>query len=366
MAEPKSSSTAVAVRDPAVGLISAGEVEYPLDAFPVDQFNRLIPTETIRIPTDLLVPVVQVVRLTADDVYHSNDMKAGHSAPNRTGLRKFVTAAGITVVDQRRTDDGTNPDVCEMTTVMEMLLPTGQRIRATGVKRIDLNTQAWSKDNPVAHRAKFKAFFQEHVASRSENRAIRALLSLRGSYPDQELKKPFAVVSFVPNMNHPEIRSRILDSFAPAITAGFGPEPRQIPAGDVQQLPEAPDDDVIEGQSRDANVEPTEPDWFTGAAAEPQPPRLVEVLREKATTSGLAGDMTDPQKSAVQAAFRGPGNSDPVPLPVVAEGLRVVWGVEPRDGKLPLTAAQAQAIINTARDDDFRRLWVEAFGKAAA
>src|SRR3954466_4326892 len=83
---------------------------YNLDDFPEANFNRLIPTETIRIPTDLLVPVVQVVRLSLDeadkDVYSSRDIPNGQKAPTARGLNKLATAAGVSFYDERRTDDG--------------------------------------------------------------------------------------------------------------------------------------------------------------------------------------------------------------------------------------------------------------------
>jgi len=199
-------------------------VEWTLDDFPVEQFNRLVPTQTLSIPTDLLRPVVQIVQLNPDpkggDVYTSKDMPAGQGAPTKVGLRKFATAAGISIIDERRTDDGRDPDVIEVTCTAEMLLPTGQRLRAVGTKRIDLDAQVWASPE---HRAKYRSFFLEHVASRAENRAIRALLSLKGSYPLEVYRKPFAVVSFAPNMSHPEVRARILDSLAPALSAGYGP-----------------------------------------------------------------------------------------------------------------------------------------------
>lgn len=356
MAEPKS-STSVMVVDPSA-------IEYPLDDFPEDRFNRLIPTETIQIPTDLLVPVVQVVRLSESDVYESKDMPAGHKAPKAVGLSKLATAASINFIAETRLDDGSNPDVCGVQVVAEMLLPTGARIRGTGTRWIDMSKMSWKDGLTAAQAGKFRGFLYEHTATRARNRAIRSLLSISGSYPAEQLRKPFAVVSFVPNMNHPEIRSRILDTLAPAIAAGFGPEAKQLAPGTVQQVPEAPDEDVVEGQSRPAA---DEPDWFAASTpAAAATPRIVEVLRQKASQSGLEGDITDAQKPQVQAVFRGDGG-DAIPFPIVLAGLRQVWSIEPTDdGKLPLTAAQAQAIINCSVDDDFRRLWVEAFGQAAA
>jgi hypothetical protein len=86
-------------------------VEWNLDDFPRSEFNRLVPTQTLQLPTDLLRPVVQVVQLNPDpkgggDVYTSRDMPEGHAAPTKVALRKFATAAGISFIDERRVDDG--------------------------------------------------------------------------------------------------------------------------------------------------------------------------------------------------------------------------------------------------------------------
>jgi hypothetical protein len=346
-------------------------VEWTLDDFPVERFNRLIPTQTLMIPTDLLRPVVQIVALNPDekagDVYSSKDMPSGHAAPTKVGLRKLATAAGISIVDERRSDDGRDPDVIEVTCLAEMLLPTGQRIRATGTKRVDLNAQAWSSPN---HRAKFKSFFLEHVSSRAQNRAIRALLSLRGSYPAEVYSRPFAVVSFAPNMAHPEVRARILDAMAPAVGALYGPTSDQRALGpgapvDVSPAPEEdpapPTPTALPGERLAAAARASaddEPSWFD--AAEPAEHGLLTALRAKAGSSGLAGGATDPQKAQLQAILR------PLGLEAVTAVLRAAFEL----GALnEISAAQAQAVIELSRADDFGLLWAELaeqIGKAAA
>lgn len=364
-------SSAVAVREAGAAVQVVTPPAINLDNWPADRFNRLIPTQTLQLPSDLFTYQMNVVQLDIDrDTYESPDVPKGNRALNRIGLRKLSTVAGISVIDQRRTDDGSNPDACEVTTTGEVLLPTGQRIRAVGMKRVDIGAQRWASDN---QRAKFRSFFQEHVASRSEHRMIRAILSLQASYPIAELRKPFAVVSIIPNYNHPAVQARMVDNMAPAITAGFGPAPvKQIAAGDLQILPPAPDDDVVEGQSRDASEASGEPEWARGQAGDPfasststttpdaeRGARAVEVLRQKAAASGLDGPITDAQKQAVLTAVERD-------VELLAATVKVVWGVVPLgDGKLPITAAQAQAIINATNDDlvdDLRA----ATGQAAA
>jgi len=345
--------TAVAVIDQEV---ESGVVEWSLDGFPTDAYNRLIPTQTLQIPTDLLRPVVQVVQLNPDaerggDVYTSKDMPSGHGAPTKVGLRKLATAAGISFVDERRTDDGRDPDVIEVTCVAEMLMPTGQRIRAVGTKRIDLNAQAWSSP---AHRGKYKSFFQEHVASRAENRAIRALLSLRGSYPLEVYQRPFAVVSFAPNMAHPEVRERILAAMVPAVGALYGPAASpQLTAGAPIDVTPAPEEDpappiptVLPGEklaAAAASAAPEEPTWMTEAAGSPAQTAEADfaaVIRDTAAASGMKGAMTAPQIEKIRALLGSLNGTGIVPA-----ALTYLWGAE---AAKTLTAAQCQALVNQA------------------
>lgn len=336
----------------------SGVVEWNLDEFPTDKFNRLIPTQTLMLPTDLLRPVVQIVKLNPDptggDVYTSRDTPSGHAAPTRVALRKFAMAAGISVVDERRVDDGRDPDVIEMLCMGEMLLPTGQRIRATGSKRIDLNAQKWESDN---HRLKYRSFFQEHVASRAQNRMIRALLSLRGSYPIEVYQRPFAVVSFAPNMAHPEVRERILDAMTGSTAQLYGPAAaRQLAPGQTIDVTPAVEEDpapatptVLPGErlAAAATAEPDEtmPSWASdqpAKAAGPSEPDLATRIRDKAATGGLTGPAKKPQVETLKEIFgvlRGPATS---------AGLLHLWP-DLDMSSLVLSANQAQSLIGAAR-----------------
>lgn len=343
---------------------STGVVEFNLDAFPEDRYNRLIPTQTIRMPSDLMVPVVQVVQLSLDendkDVYSSRDIPSGQKAPTARGLNKLATAGGVSFYDERRTDDGTNPDLIGVTVMASMLLSTGQRITAPGSKQVDLSAQSWATP---AQRAKYKSFFYEHVSTRARNRAIRALLSLKSSYTVAELARPFAVVSYAPNMNHPEVRARIIEAMAPVSAQLYGPASvPQLAAGQVVEAPEAPEDDEpIEGTAMQA----AEPTWFEAATLPPAPApvdpspseHLAAILRQAAAQSGIVGGVTEPQREPLNALFHDLGG------PLLTAGLRIVFGLADIHD---ITGAQAQALINASNAGDFAALWRElAAGEGA-
>jgi hypothetical protein len=347
--------------DSAVVVISP--VDQALDQFPSSAFNRLIPTETIRIPTDLLVPVVQIVRLSLDendkDVYSSRDIPNGHKAPTARGLNKLATAAGVSFYDERRTDDGSNPDLIGVTVMASMLLPTGQRITAPGSKQIDLSAQSWASP---AQRAKYKSFFYEHVSTRARNRAIRALLSLKQSYTNAELAKPFAVVSYAPNMDHPLIRQRMIDNLAPAVAQLYGGagDAAQLgpgtPVQEIRALPADVDDDAdgADASTGDDDLPPfLRPDQ-PAAAAEPT---LLVRIRDISEAGGMVGGAKAPQIESLQEIFKPLGGR------ATTAGLQTLW---PQLDVNALTANQAQAIIGTARSyetpEAFQAAWREMAG----
>jgi hypothetical protein len=205
----------LATTAPGGALVEAkATARFSLDNWPEAEFNRLIPTQTV-MTTDLLRPMVQIVQLEpadkdgkSPDHYSSVDVPAGHRAPTARGLNKLATTAGVSFYDERRLDDGSDPNVCGVTLMASMMLPTGQRITAPGSQMIDIRT--WFKaDSSAAEVAKFRKQFYAHVSTRARSRAIRGLLSLRASYPIADINKPFAVVSYVPNTSHPDVLAAI-------------------------------------------------------------------------------------------------------------------------------------------------------------
>lgn len=351
----------VAVSDPSV--------EYALDGFPEDRYNRLVPTQTIRVPSDLVVPIVNVVAINPDprkgDVYSSADIGQGKVALTRVGLRKVATAAAVSIVDVMRTDDGSAPGVCEVKAIAEMSLPSGQRIRAVGTKRIVMADQKWASD---AQKMKFQSALQEHTAARAENRAIRALLSLRGSYTEQEMRKPFAVVTFAPNMDHPEVRAQVIAAMTGTVAAAYGPAPKQVGPGAPQvpliEAPQAPEDDAAEyvevrtnGHAK-VSVETgeivedggPEPDWFADTPGM-TPEQLVGRLREAAAHTPDQGAASAALKSALKDVLTGLKAAQVMAVLTAAFGLAEMRAV---------TAGQAQGVLDVAQAegaDALREVW---------
>ena len=378
-------STAVAVREPTA--LTVRPVEVNLDNWPSAQYNRLVPTQTLLMPSDLIAPVFQIVQLEpadregkSPDHYKSSDVPQGHRAPTARGLNKLATAAGVSFYDERRIDDGADPDVIGVSVMASMMLPTGQRITAPGSQLINIRTWFGSQTS-AAELAKFRKQFYAHVSTRARNRAIRGLLSLRASYPEAEIAKPFAVVSFAPNMNHPEVRSRMLDAVSGVSAQLYGPAAaRQLEAGKTINVSPAPEEDpapatptVLPGESLAKASGPVEePDWLkpsTPAAAEAAPTKrrgaksLPERLRESYDASELQGDASESQRLVLRDLVKDLPWATEL-YPVLAAAFGPEW-----DGTLD--APTVQAILNVAEafsaaepPIDFAAAWRKASADA--
>lgn len=348
--------TAVAVIEP------KDLITYNLDQFPEDRYNRVIPTQTIRMPSAMLVPVIQVVQLDpADrdgksaDHYKSSDVPGGHRALTARGINKLVTAGAVSFYDERRMDDGSDPDVMGVSVMASMILPTGQRITAPGSQLINIKTWFGSQTSD-AEKAKFRKQFYAHTSTRARSRAARALLSLRASYPDKDIAKPFAVVSFAPNMDHPAVQERYLDSIAPRSAQLYGPEPAaQLAAGEpVTEVPEIDDDDQpakAAAAGGDDDLPPFLRGEATDEAAASEPDLLIRI-RDTAAAGGMHGGAKAPQIESLQQIFAPLGGR------ATTAGLKALW---PELDINALTANQAQAIIGISRSfespEAFQAAW---------
>lgn len=328
-------------------------VEWNLDNWPAEHFNRLVPTQTLGMATDLIRPIVQVVQLDIErDTYSSRDLKEGHRAPNARGLSLLADALGADFVDEVRLDDGSDPNRAYVRVYAEMVDATGRKRRAPGSRDYRLDSQPMTD----AQRNRAKGYVHEHAATRARHRALRALASIPQSYPVAELAKPFAVVRYVLNMQHPEIRARVIEAMVPTVAALYGPEPaQQLAAGEPVTVAEVPDDnprDVtpasptqLPGESiaKAQSASSDEPDWMAGTVAGDQElPALdvAEALRATAGKSKAKGAITDEQKAALGPLVREHLGVEPFGLVV-----REAFGQEAVHKP---TAVQAQAILDLA------------------
>lgn len=356
-------STALATRQPAQVQDWSPHDSEVLQAYPDDKFNVLVPTQVVRQVNPYLAPVVEVVQLSPDerrgDIYHDTQMKDGYFAPTAKGLAKIRQVAGIDELESRRTDDGSDPDVVEWTVRLEMLLPSGQRVRGFGTKRVDLKAMSFASE---AHKRRTRQFMLENAQTKALNRALRSLLSLHGSMPRDQLTKPFAVLHWVPNMAHPDVRQAFLAQLAPSSARLFGssePSAPQLTSAEVVEAPEASEeDDAPPVDPETGEVAGDEPDWAIDSG-EPTPgEQLVVVLRDRAEASSAKGGATKPQRERLQAVLRGLGTAN------VMAVLGPTFGLT---SPSQITAAQADAVLDHAEGrTDFQEIWRAAAAELAA
>jgi hypothetical protein len=340
-----------------------------LGQYPAAKFNVLVPTVSLRQVNPYLVPDIEAVQLDANpdngDIYHDPQMKDGHYGPTKVGLRKLAQVAGITTISSRRIDDGSDADYIEWQVEIEMVQPSGRPIRGLGSKQIDLRPAAVKGKTPA-----FVARAHEHMVANAEskalNRAIRSILSLRPSYPQAVIAKPFAILRYVPDMTHPEVRERFLDMVAPASAALYGPTdaPKQVGPGlepPVDRAPAVTSDDVddVQDQNNGAAGDDDLPAFLRpgGApAAEAETASaeatLLARIRDTAAAGGLVGGAKDPQVESLRAIFTPLGGRATV------AGIEALWPGLAFDD---MTANQAQAIIGVSRtfesDATFQAAW---------
>jgi len=357
-----------------------------LGQFPPDKYNVLVPTVSLRQINPYLVPDIEAVQLDpnpeAGEIYHDPQMKAGHYGPTKVGLRLLAQVAGITTVRSERIDDGSDIHVVTWQVEIEMVQPSGRPIRGIGSKTVDLRphmTKGWTPERL----AKAHEHMGANAESKAMNRAIRSILSLRPSYPQRELAKPFAILRYVPDMTQPEVRERFLDLVAPTTAALYGPDreaagPKLVGPGAAREADvaaEAPDDDddaaaeAFAAASETAATTDDVPDWAkppeqTAAAAPKKRPgakTIPDRLRESLDASELQGDATDSQKLVLRGLVVG--------LDWATELVPVLTAAFGDEGVRKLTAAHVQAILNLAEAFEAAEppiVFVDAWRAAAA
>jgi hypothetical protein len=208
-----------------------------------------------------------------------------------------------------------------------------------------------------------------NAESKALNRAIRSIASLRPSYPQRELAKPFAILRYVPDMTHPEVRERFLDMVAPATASLFGPTqaPKQVgPGAETPAIDRAPvvdnDDDVDQGRDDDqaassGGADDDLPEFLragqaAAASTEETGLALLALIRDTAESGNHRGGAKSPQVESLREIFTPLGGRATV------KGIEALWPGLTFDD---MTANQAEAIIGVSRRyesaDEFQAAW---------
>lgn len=346
-----STDTAVAVIDQS----PAAMVEYSLADYPEAQYNRLIPTDVLGMPTDFIVPIVKTITLDIErDTYSSRDLPEGHRAPNARGLARLADAAGVDFPNSQRVDDGSNPMRASAKVWASVIDATGRVRTVVGSRDYDLTQQKMTD----AQRERAKSHVFENAETRARHRAERLLLGLGQSYSIAELRKPFAVVSYVPNMRHPELREAYKQALLPTVSSMYGAAAaKQLGAGnDVVDLDQVTEKDVTPPAAPAIPID-HEPEWMRGptAAAAPKPDFAAAIRAFADETDGGALAAGEAEIEKLGEALAG------IEPDAKKAGLRALW---PDIRFAAFTRGQVTAILR-ARESIGPEAFVEAWAKLA-
>lgn len=240
---------------------------YQLNKYPADRYNVLVPVTTLQAESNLQKITVSEVLLDtrqnydnegpSKDIYFEKSSNA--YAITKVGGMKLAAAANISIISTTpgRTEGcqrciemarvtgkpavcGTCPHTYDVAVTVTIRVPEpsgGFRIMSA-TKEIDCVLTSQSMTD-----AQYKRFLPHRTAmaeSKAFMRAIRAALGLAGTYNLDDLKKPFIVARIVPNLDAPEIKNAVANSYLqsmgllfempdakPQIAAPAQPEPQQ-------------------------------------------------------------------------------------------------------------------------------------------
>jgi hypothetical protein len=198
--------------------------------------NVLLPVSRVRsIPRGHAVTLASVI-IMRKDCYPAKG-KAGHHALHKVALDKLASAAGVSwdPVLSKRTDDGSDPLVCEWREVGTVIDIDGSTRTIKGTNRQDLREDGAdtlsiideSRDASTAKKTLLsrRKWIVAHAESKARARAIRAGLGVRSSYTEAQLRNPFvaAKLTFTGQFHDAET-NRAVAILAAVKALGLSPE----------------------------------------------------------------------------------------------------------------------------------------------
>jgi len=286
--------------------------------YPADRFNLLVPMQTVAEIAEIHRPVMNVVQISTNladkEIYEQEKAKkawtdrqgnshqatpAGY-ALTKKGLNKLMRAAGIKILGTRPII----PSTCQKCAEVNRSIGRPVNCGACGNKdvkfeaRISVPQLTGENIEIVAHkeiivqdvtdgmgdaqRKEFLKFRSEMCETKAINRALRAAMHIKGTYPIEELRKPFVVAYLVPNLNNEDVKAeaiRHMFTSAQELYGGHTPDAHKaifieddVEEGMGYETPERP----IDQQStayRDAPQEPPRQIYQRQRQEAPSPPQ---------------------------------------------------------------------------------------------
>lgn len=311
--------------------VRGGAIDLPPDirdrvnmVFPVQHMQRLDALRELR---------VSEVRISPDqrdgDVYTGFWHDRGQVSLSKQGVLKLAKAAGISwdTQETRLISDLRDTEYRHYKAVGLIREPDGSVTRLTGEAFMDLRYPDGLECERMREqlggklqgdklelkirkeRIRLLQFAVGLVETKAMLRAVRALVNLKGTYLQQELRKPFLIphVDFSPDLTDPLAREVLVRQLVPTAAALYGTP--ALAAPELPALgappPEELDDDrhgPIEGEVVDAEEAPS--DLFDDGEGEeePDPDPVEEMVTDFESAFSGAADMGELNKLRDQAA----------------------------------------------------------------
>lgn len=274
---------------------------------------------------NLIAPVVQVDHIPAmhrvsmrivaidtsprsPDTYQDTTFcKSDERALTKVGLLKLWQAAGGSVIESRRLDNGKDPNYCHWSVRVRVQQLDGRMVEFVASKEIDLRdgSPQIKKSREATRQADFTAGQRVNLAANAETkallRAVRGALGIPQKMASEQLARPFVVPALVPDLDtsDPEIR-RMIAAKALNLEAALFPDRSTIKALaapqaetpiEVVEPPPLEEEDIPA-----ASVVPDDPDGPTDDLFEASAPAVLPVPEEVIAQA-------DPQRARYLAAI---------------------------------------------------------------
>lgn len=211
--------------------------------YPADQYNLLVPMQTVAEISDIQKPVMNVVYISTNlddkEIYEQEKAhidRNGRAVPPKyaiakKGLTKLMRAAGIKILSSRPVV----PSACQKCANINKGIGKPVRCGACPNKdvkyevRISVPQLTGENLEIVAHKEiivddvvagmsdkqkeEFLKFRNEMCESKALNRALRAAMQIKGTYLIEEFKKPFVVAYLVPNLDNAAVKEKAVEAF---------------------------------------------------------------------------------------------------------------------------------------------------------
>ena len=231
------------------------------DQFPEQNYNVLAPrTHMDGLPAGTRLAITEVIvnpDQNAGEVFFVARDKLLIGKPK---IDAIAAAAGISWLEEKRTDPNTHPHYVEMFIRGKVTDFDGTVREITGTKAIDLRQDAGGgipgKDfsditsknrSPEKQLNEARKFIHEIAASKARNRAISSALGIQRSYSKEQLARPFVIPKLVLDTSHPAAQDVVLANLSGATAALYGARHNQVVDAEFEetapaaQLPPPPE-----------------------------------------------------------------------------------------------------------------------------